>query len=126
MDFSKLISRYKQFGGAKLVWLYAKLGVLWPIVKTGVRCLLNRQSFKAVYPELLRKIELFLVKRYAPVLQSKISEVRGKSLEHEHPKVIWWCWLQGIEYAPEIVIACNNSLKRNFPEYEIKVIDANE
>lgn len=136
MDLQKLITRYKQFGGAKLVWQYAKLEVFWPAVKAGVRCLLKRQSFKAIYPEVLRKTEPYLMERYAPVLRSKMSDVRGKALEHEHPKVIWWCWLQGKEQAPQIVKACFNSLMREFKVsrvqevqglndgYEIKVIDA--
>jgi len=136
MDLKKLITRYKQFGGAKLVWQYAKLGVLWPAVKASVRCLLKRQSFKGIYPEVLRKIEPYLVKRYAQVLQSKKEEVRGKTLEHEHPKVIWWCWLQGLDEAPQIVKACYASLVQEFKGskvqegqgisgvYEIKVIDA--
>ena len=53
MDFKKLIFRYNQFGGAKLVWQYAKLGALWPAVKASVRCLVTRQSFKGIYPEAL-------------------------------------------------------------------------
>ena len=113
MDLKKLITRYKQFGGAKLVWQYVKLGALGPAIKAGVRCLLKRQSFKAIYPEVLHKIE-----------------------PHEHPKVIWWCWLQGYDAAPPIVKACYNSLMREFKGssvqevqglsdgYEIKVIDA--
>lgn len=136
MDLKKLITRYKQFGGAKLVWQYAKLGALWPAVKAGVRCLLRRQSFKGIYPEVLRKIEPYLVKRYAQVLQSKKEEVRCKSYKEDHPKIIWWCWLQGLDEAPQIVKACFNSLMREFKVsrvqevqglndgYEIKVIDA--
>jgi len=134
MDFQKLISRYKQFGGAKLVWQYAKLGALWLAVKAGVRCLVKRQSFKGIYPEVLSKIEPYLVRRYAPILRSKKEEVRGQSYKHEHPKVIWWCWLQGYDAAPPIVKACYNSLMREFKGsrvqevlsdgYEIKVIDA--
>ena len=122
MDFKKLIIRYRQFGGPKLVWEYARLGALWLAVKVGVRCLLKQESFKAIYPEVLRKIEPFIVKRYAPVLQSKMSEVRGKTFEHEHPKVIWWCWLQGLDAAPEIVKACFNSLKQ-LTGYSLVVID---
>lgn len=38
--------------------------------------------------------------------------------------MIWWCWLQGAEKAPEIVSACYYSLRRNLPEYEMRVIDA--
>lgn len=136
MDYHKLASRYKQFGGFRLVIEYAKLGALWPAVKASVRCVVKRQSFKGVYPEVLRKIESYLVKRYAPVLHSKKSDVRSKMLAHEHPKVIWWCWLQGLDEAPQIVKACFNSIMREFKGssvqdvqglsdgYEIKVIDA--
>lgn len=135
MDLKKLISRYKQFGGAKLVWQYAKLGALWPAVKAGVRCLLRRQSFKAIYPEVLKRIEPKLIAKYGSRVQ-KFKGSRSSSLEHEHPKVIWWCWLQGLEQAPQIVKACLNSLMREFKGsrvqevqglndgYEIKVIDA--
>lgn len=122
MDLKKLITRYKQFGGFRLVIEYAKLGALWPAVKASVRCLLKRQSFKGIYPEVLRKIEPYLVKRYAPVLQSKKSDVRSRMLVHEHPKVIWWCWLQGKEQAPQIVKACFNSLKQ-LTGYSLVVID---
>ena len=112
---------------------YAKLGALWPAVKAGVICLLKLQSFKAIYPEVLRKIEPFLIKKY----DSKVQEFKkfnsSRELKHEHPKVIWWCWLQEIEAAPPIVRACYNSLMREFKGsrvqdlsdgYEIKVIDA--
>jgi len=122
MDYHKLASRYKQFGGFRLVIEYAKLWALWPAVKVGVRCLLRRQSVKAIYPEVLRKIEPYLVSRYGSVLRSKKEEVRGKSYNHEHPKVIWWCWLQGLEQAPQIVKACFNSLKQ-LTGYSLVVID---
>ena len=128
MDFQKLTSRYKQFGGLRLVWQYTKLGVLPVVIKGVVRCVVKRQSFKAIYPEVLRKIEPVLIKKYSSVLRCKKEEVRCKSLDHEHPKVIWWCWLQGIENAPPIVRACYNSLvhgewfKAN--GYKVNVIDA--
>ncbi len=127
MDLKKLISRYKQFGGAKLVWQYAKLGILPVVLRGVVRCVVKRQSFKAIYPEVLRKTEPYLMERYAPVLRSKMSDVRSQMLTHEHPKVIWWCWLQGIEAAPPIVRACYNSLVKGewfrVHGYEVKVID---
>lgn len=123
MDFQKLTSRFKQFGGVRLVWQYAKLGVLPVVVKSFVRSVVKKQSFKTIYPEVLRKIEPVLIRKYGYVLQCKKDDVRRKNLVHEHPKVIWWCWLQGIENAPEIVKACHRSLQRNLKGYEIKVID---
>lgn len=66
MDFQKLISRFIQFGGTQLVVEYAKLGVLGVVVKVFFMCLVRRQSFKAIYPDVLRKIEPYLIKRYSP------------------------------------------------------------
>ena len=48
MDFQKLITRYKQFGGMRVVWQYAKLGALWPAIKAGVRCLVSKHSIASL------------------------------------------------------------------------------
>ena len=133
MDYHKLASRYKQFGGFRLVIEYAKLGALWSAVKASVRCLLKRQSFKGIYPEVLKRVEPFLVQKYGSKVQEFKKFIISRELKHEHLKVIWWCWLQGIENAPSIVKACFNSLMREFKGsrvqglsdgYVIKVIDA--
>ncbi len=120
MDFTKLITRFQQFGGMRIVWQYAKLGVLPVVVSGFVRCLVKRQSFKAIYPEVLKRVEPFLVERF----QISGLKYQGNNLLHEHPRVIWWCWLQGLVNAPEIVKACYRSLQINLNDYEIKVIDA--
>jgi len=69
MDFHKFITRYKQFGGAKLVWQYAKLGILPVVLRGVVRCVVKRQSFKAIYPEVLYIIEPFLIQKYGLKVQ---------------------------------------------------------
>lgn len=119
MDFKKLTTRYRQFGGIRLVWEYAKLGALWPAVKAGVRCLVKRQSFKGIYTEVLKKVEPFLAERF----RASRFKFHDTGLKHEHPKVIWWCWLQGIGAVPPIVRACYNSIKQHITDREIKVID---
>lgn len=128
MDLRKLITRYKQFGGLRLVWHYAKLGVLWPAVKVSMRCLVKRQSFKGIYPEVLRRVEPFLIQKYGSKVQEFKKFNSSRELKHEHPKVIWWCWLQGIEAAPPIVGACYNSLVHGewfiVNGYKVNVIDA--
>lgn len=108
MDFHKLTTRFHQFGGLRLVWQYTKLGILAVVVKGFVRCVLKRQSFKAIYPEVLKRVEPFLVEQF----QVSRFRIQENGLSHEHPKVIWWCWLQGYDNAPEIVKACYNSLKK--------------
>ena len=121
-DFHNLISRYHQFGGFKLVVEYAKLGVLGTVAKGFFRCLVKRQSFKQIYPEVLRRVEPYLIEKYAHVVSRFKFQVSG-SPEHKRSKIVWFCWLQGIEQAPEIVHACYNSIKQNIPDREIKVID---
>lgn len=40
----------------------------------------------------------------------------------EFPKIIWWCWLQGLDQAPELTKNCLKSLKKQYPEYMINVV----
>ena len=89
MDLKKLTSRYKQFGGLRLVWQYVKLGAFPSVIKGFVRCIVRKQSFKTMYPEVLKRVETYLSEQFQ-VSRFKIQE---KGLLHEHPKVIWWCWL---------------------------------
>ncbi len=124
MDFKKLITRYKQFGGFRLVIEYAKLGALWPAIKAGIWCVIKRQSFKHIYPKVLRRVEPVLIKQYEPLMRRKKEEVRRKKRIYQRRNVVWFCWLQGMENAPEIVHVCYNSIKLNTSDREIKVIDA--
>ena len=84
MDFHKLITRYKQFGRAELVWQYAKLGALRPAVKASVRCLVKRQSFKGIYPEVLSKIEPFLIPKYGLKVQGLSDGYEIKVIDAEN------------------------------------------
>jgi len=129
MDFQKFITRFRQFGGMRLVWQYAKLGALWPAVKAGVRCLVKGQSFKGIYPVVLKRVEPFLMEKYGtqiPQIAQRIKAITDNTNRTDRP--IWWCWLQGIENAPSIVRACYNSLVQGewfkIHGYEVKVIDA--
>ena len=124
MDFNKLISRYKQFGGYKLFIEYAKLGVLGAVVKEFFRCLVKRQSFKQIYPSVLKKVEPMLGEKYGAQIPKIAQRIKTTTnISNDTNKVIWFCWLQGLENAPEIVHACYNSIKRNIPDREIKIID---
>lgn len=128
MDFKKIAVRYKQFGGSQIVWQYARLGILPVVVRSFFRCLRKRQSFKAIYPEVLKRVEPMLIAKYGSRVQEFKKFNGSRVLEHEHPKVIWWCWLQGIESAPPIVRACYNSLVQDewlkVQGYKVNVINA--
>lgn len=44
-------------------------------------------------------------------------------LDDNNSKIIWVCWFQGIENAPLLVKRCYQSLIKNMPGFEIRVID---
>ena len=110
-----LKTRVRQLGGLRLVREYARLGVLWPMVKAMARNPLSRQSYKNAYAVALRRVEVLLQEKYRPVMREIAEQVRneGKTLGHRRSKKIWFCWLQGLEEAPEVVKACYNSLVRH-------------
>ena len=130
--FHLLKTRYTQLGGLRLVRQYAKMGLLWPAAKTVLRHPFSKQTYKQVYLDTVRKVEPKLVKEYRPVMKEIAERISTPSkgsgtgsptaLEHKRNKIIWFCWLQGIENAPEVVKACYNSLTRH-TGYSLKVID---
>lgn len=56
--FHILKTRYPQLGGLRLVREYARLGVLWPMVKAMARNPLSRQSYKNAYAVALPSVLL--------------------------------------------------------------------
>lgn len=69
MDMDKLITRYRQFGGLRLVWQYAKLGVLPLVIKGVAGCVVNKQSFKVIYQVVLTRVEPILIAKYSSRVQ---------------------------------------------------------
>lgn len=47
----------------------------------------------------------------------------SEGVSHQHPKIIWVLWLQGIEQAPELIQACVSSMKKNLSTYEVRVLN---
>ena len=60
-DLDRLIARWREFGGWRLVWQYAKMGVLWIGVKEIIRCAVTGRSFKTLYPVLTERIAPLLL-----------------------------------------------------------------
>ncbi len=125
MDFNKLTTRFKQFGGLRLVREYRKLGALRVAVRGFFHCIFKRRSFKTIYPVVLRVVEPILVKKYQGCLSERKAYYGRQSLEYGKSKIIWYCWLQGMESAPQIVKVCLESLRGHLPEREIRIVDEN-
>ncbi len=123
MILQVLLIRIKQFGGFRLVCEYFKIGALWPMFKAVIRNPFNRQSYKKAYSVALSKVEPILAGKYGAMMPERKAYYTSQQLEHHRSKIIWFCWLQGLENAPDIVKVCYASLLRHFPDREIRVID---
>ena len=129
--------RYTQLGGMRLLHDYARMGLLWSAAKRVLRHPFSRRTYKQVYQDTVRKVEPLLVKEYRPVMREIAERVMkpsigsgtgspsGTALGHKTSKTVGFCWLQGLEDAPEVVKACHRSLTRHLGAigYRIVVID---
>lgn len=74
-------------------------------------------------PELANSAErvykLNVLQNYYKNFLDSLPIYKGSGLK---PKIIWWCWLQGVDNAPPICKACLNSLKQNISDHKIIVI----
>lgn len=41
---------------------------------------------------------------------------------HEYSDIIWWCWFQGEAQAPELCKKCLDTIKKQIPDKQIKII----
>lgn len=57
-----------------------------------------------------------LKNKYGNYLNDK--EYDYESINGKASKIIWTCWLQGLNNAPDLVKSCSNSVKSNFYGYE--------
>ena len=119
VDFDRLIIRFRQFGGWRLVWQYVRMGVLWTGVLALIRCALKGMSLKAAYPVMTEKVDRILIRRYLHILDEKKAryvEERSPNDGCAVPKIVWFSWFQGLDKAPEVVRVCLASQKRHLPD----------
>ncbi|MBQ6822962.1 MAG: hypothetical protein IJP39_11170 [Bacteroidales bacterium] len=128
MNLRKILSRFRQYGGLRLMRQYAGLGALWPMAKDVLRNPFSRKAYKRGYMAALRVVEPFLREKYGPLMRELADGAKAQGCANRgsepRPRIIWFCWLQGFENAPRIVKACLASIRKNLPDREVKLVDA--
>ncbi len=81
VEFDRLITRFRQFGGWRLVWQYVRMGVLWTGVCALIRCALKGRSLKTAYPVITEKVDGILIRRYRYIL----DEMKARHVENSTP-----------------------------------------
>lgn len=118
----KAFGRFRQFGGWRLLWVYAKLGVLPTVLKQGVLLLAGRTDIDRAYEAIGQRVNPILINKYATLLTNRKAYYAHQQLAHQHRPVVWFCWLQGMDSAPDLVRACYNSIKRYVTDKELVVV----
>ena len=84
----------------------------------------KRNFFFVTDGNLLKRIHLentyrFLEKEFAPIIQEGIIDKK----ESKKSDIVWICWFQGYDAAPDLVKACIHSVKTNMPDKKVILLD---
>lgn len=108
------------------VWLAIESGTFWAKVNNKLHCMpkqikrvyyLKNNYVKETQEQVIAYQKLY--KKYRQIIEigvdNKVKRVRSNN--------VWFCWLQGIDTAPDIVKACLNSLRNNMSDSNIIILD---
>ena len=121
---------FKKQGGFSLLRSYAYnhillyaffMFLLIPKNKKGLELFRELLNLK-IYRKIKRKYRKFILQQKDNII---LSIKDSQEIQNILPKVIWFCWLQGIEKAPPLVISCYESVKKYCTDYEIRIITEN-
>lgn len=118
MKLKQAYLKYKLFGGCRLLKEYYQMGVLGTLARASVNCIWHGQSLKSVYPIVTDKVDVHLKEKIWKRCHysESISSVNSNSK-------VWFCWLQGMDTAPEMVKLCYNSICSYLPDRDVVVIN---
>lgn len=122
-DFKKVFMRFKEFGGWRLFVAYIRMGTLWPDTKALLHYIKEERELKTAYPEMIGTVEAILAKKYGYILDEASKDYSSDVVDGTtKPKIVWTCWLQGMENAPYMVKCCIGSQKKALPDYEHHIL----
>lgn len=111
IDLHHISSRFSSFGGMKLIREYYRMGLFPDILKRTITTIVHGRSFKNVVYPIYATIDQYLYKKYRPLMLQLKEKYDGETMGETTPK-IWFCWLQGLDNAPQLIKTCLASQKR--------------
>lgn len=118
-DFKKI---FKKVNGTQVLKQYAMAHVLlFSFVQTALLGL-SKKALEIVRLSVDHRIYCKLKKRYQPFIDEYRAREKTKNLQQKHTDIVWVCWFQGMEQAPQMVKRCYESLQRNLSGKKIVLI----
>lgn len=122
--FSHFLDKYRQFGGHRLVLAYMRMGLTIPATRCLFRALRGKVPLGDVASEMSSYVVPKLRDEFKPFLAEYLKNVQ-ETEEVANDGPIWWCWLQGMDNAPELVKRCYESLIKYAGDKKVVVLDLN-
>lgn len=116
-------TRFKQLGNFRLLREYARYGILKKSVTITIHGFLKGKELKVIYSEILRLITPAIKKKYQSNIPAVINRYKDLKVSNEKSNIVWFCWLQGLDNAPELVKRCYSNLNRYLEDRQIVVVD---
>lgn len=111
---------FKKQGGIKLIKQYWQGGALFTGISQFLLLGKSRTALEILRLSTTLKIKQKLEKKYKWKLEEFDKAYVDK--EHKISDIIWICWFQGMENAPELVRKCYQSVVKNNPDKMVVVL----
>jgi len=112
MEIRKVLFRFRQFGGFKLLREYIRMGLGQHLFRHAFLYTTGKETRDDAYGHIKDVVNKRLLERYLPYLEERKAYYDTLKLEHVRSNKVWTCWLQGFDKAPEIVKVCQESQMR--------------
>ena len=119
---NRFFLRFRQFGGLELLREYARKSILWIAVGQFLAVLFHKKSLVEADYTIRKLITPQLREEFFPVMKQLEKKYEYVELLQKRTNKVWFCWLQGLDQAPDLVKMCYASLKRHLKGKEIIVL----
>ena len=119
---NKFFRLFKKVNGIKVLKQYFRAHILLFAVVETILIGFSKKSMEIVRCAADNKILNKLRKKYKKKIQAFVSEIEKENYEQKKSNIVWVCWFQGMEKAPDLVKKCFDSLKANLTNKELIVI----
>ena len=117
-----LTNVFKKQGGFSLIKKYVHNHVLFYAFFVFMLIPKNTKGLELFREYMNLKIYLRIKQKNRKIIENFLSKTSIGAQSFYKPKVIWFCWLQGLEKAPILVKKCYESIKNHCEDYEIRVV----
>ena len=117
----KFIQLFNKVGGIEVLKQYCRAHVLFFAMVQTLLQGFSKKSLEIVRLSVNNKILGKLRKKYRPFIKEYLKKEQ-MDLVRKQSNMVWVCWLQGMENAPELVQKCYGSLQENLFGKEIVLL----